>query len=347
MIAHMPSLRRALPGTLPALLVLLVVMFAPGPAAGATVTVGAGESLSAIAARNGVSVAALATANGIADPDHVIAGTRLTLPGPGADRPGAVAGGHHTVRAGETLSSIARRYGIRAATLGSANGLRDPNLIVAGSRLVIPTGAPVTPGGGAVVASGGRHTVTPGETLSYIAARYGMTTRALMAANGIADPDRIVAGRTLRVQVPSTASGIPAGYVGVVTIPRSEVAAMITAAAGRYGVDPALARAVAYQESGFNHNVRSAVGAIGAMQLMPYTAAWVGPTLVGRRLDPTVLRDNVDGGVAYLAWLNRRTGDPRQAAAGYYQGLNALRSRGMFDDTKRYVSSVMSLYGKV
>lgn len=347
MSPHVPSLRRAVPGAVEALIVLLLVMLAPGIASAQTVTVRSGETLSVIAARHGVGVAALAAANGIADPNRIVAGMRLTLPGPAAGQPGAVAGGSHTVQAGETLSSIARRYGLRTSTLAAANGIANPNLVHAGRRLTIPTGAPVRPGGGAIVATGGRHTVQPGESLSYIAARYGVTVASLMAANGITDPDRVVAGRTLRVMVPSTTTGTPAGYVGVPTVPRSTVAAMISGAARRYGVDPSLARAVAYQESGFNHNVRSSVGAIGAMQVMPYTANWVGPSLVGRTVNLYNVQDNVDAGVAYLAWLYRRTGSLRHAVAGYYQGLGALRSRGMFDDTKTYVASVMSLYGKV
>jgi len=348
MTFHLPSPRRALPGALSALAALLLVMLAPGPGAGATVTLQPGETLSAIAARSGVSVGALAAANGIGDPDRVVAGTRLTLPGGGGGGGAAAGTGGHVVRPGETLSAIAARHGVSVSALAGANGIRDHHMVVAGRRLRIPGGVAAGSGGGAVVSSGGGHVVRPGETLDAIAARYGTTAAALAAANGVGDPNRIRAGQRIRVLGAPATGGAGAGaYVGPRTVARGDVRALIDAAAARYGVDPALARAIAHQESGFNQNVRSHVGATGVMQLMPATAAWVGPSLVGRTLNPADVRDNVDGGVAYLGWLMRQTGDGRRAAAAYYQGLNALRSRGMFDDTRAYVRAVYALHGRV
>src|SRR5579864_1756835 len=64
---------------------------------------------------------------------------------------------------------------------------------------------------------------------------------------------------------------------------------LIQQAAAKYGVDPALALAVANQESGYNQAARSSAGAIGIMQLMPSTAAGLG-------VDPTDAAQNVDGG---------------------------------------------------
>src|SRR5262249_43241724 len=123
--------------------------------------------------------------------------------------------------------------------------------------------------------------------------------------------------------------------------------ALIAEHAPRYGVDPALVRAVAWQESGWSQAARSRVGAIGVMQLMPATARWVGPVLVGRRLDPMRLADNVEGGAAYLGWLVRRTGSVRVAVGAYYQGLRSMRKRGPLPTTRRYVASVLALVGRV
>ena len=68
------------------------------------------------------------------------------------------------------------------------------------------------------------------------------------------------------------------------------------------------------------------------------------PTSPRGPLNPTSAEDNVRAGSLYLARLLRETGgDVRLAAAAYYQGLSSLRSRGMFDDTKRYVDNVMML----
>lgn len=100
----------------------------------ATHVVQRGESLSRIASRYGTSIGALQAANGLASPDHLKVGQRLTIPAGGA-----VAGGRttHTVRAGETLGKIARRYGTTVAALRQANRISG-NLIQPSQVLVIP-----------------------------------------------------------------------------------------------------------------------------------------------------------------------------------------------------------------
>ena len=53
-------------------------------------------------------------------------------------------------------------------------------------------------------------------------------------------------------------------------------------------------------------------------------------------------------GVRYLRWLlDQFDGDRRLALAGYYQGAQAVRDRGLFDDTKQYVALILKLYGTV
>ena len=178
----------------------------------------------------------------------------------------------------------------------------------------------------------------PGETLGGIAARYGTSVSTLAALNGISDPSRIVAGRLLRV---------PAGTPPALLVPTPGVADLIARHAARYGVDPALARAIAWQESHWSQNARSSVGAIGVMQLMPATAHWIGPAIVGRHIDPHELSDNIEGGVAYLGWLIRQSRSTRRAIMAYYQGLTSLRHRGPFEDTVAYLASVKALYGRV
>jgi soluble lytic murein transglycosylase-like protein len=187
-------------------------------------------------------------------------------------------------------------------------------------------------------------TVGPGDTLSAIAARQGVSVAALARANGLRDPDRIVVGRVLRIP----AQGGSAPLRSPAASPsRADMAALLDQHADLHGVQRALVRALAWQESGWWQGARSRVGAIGVMRLMPSTAAWVGPAFLGRRIDPTEARDNVAGGVAYLAWLLRRTGDTRAALASYYQGLRSVTRRGPLPETRRYVESVLSLVGRV
>jgi soluble lytic murein transglycosylase-like protein len=114
-----------------------------------------------------------------------------------------------------------------------------------------------------------------------------------------------------------------------------------------YGVDPQLARATAWMESGFQESVVSNVGAVGVMQLLPGTWSWVDQVLLGT-VTPRTYDGNIRAGVRYLRWLlDEFNGDRRLALAGYYQGAQAVRDRGLFDDTKRYVTIVLKLCGTV
>ena len=327
---------------------LVLLLTGLGTASAATVTVRSGDTLGAIAARNGTTVTALARANGIADPNVVAAGRRLVVPafGGGATATsGSSSAGGYTVRPGDTLGAIAARNGTTVAALARANGIADPNVLSVGRRLTIPgAGGGGTPAGYTPVASsgsGGGYTVRPGDTLGAIAARNGTTVAALAALNGLRDPDSLAVGRRLTIP-----AGSPVGAVGAPT-PPGQVAALLQLHASRHGVDPALARAIAWQESGWTQSARSSAGAIGVMQLMPATARWLGRDVLGRPLDPTRLEDNIEGGVAYLAWLQRQGAGTRTMIGAYYQGLAAMRRRGPYDDTRDYIANVLSLRGRV
>lgn len=170
-------------------------------ASGAAYTVERGDTLSEIAARSGTSVSALAKANDLTDPNLIYVGQRLTIPGRGGDAGGAptpaTSARTHVVGRGESLGSIASRFGLTIQQLARANGITDPSRIMAGSLLRIAADAPPPPGGGA--RSTGTHVVRPGESLSTIASRYGTSVARLVGANDLADPNRIVAGQRLTV----------------------------------------------------------------------------------------------------------------------------------------------------
>jgi LysM repeat protein len=107
----------------------------------------------------------------------------------------------HVVQWGETLFSIARRYGTSVEAISAANGIADPTRIYAGQRLAIPTAeAPTVP-----AAAGATHVVGPGENLYRIALRYGTTAQALAEFNAIYNPDHVVAGQTLQIPGSPTA----------------------------------------------------------------------------------------------------------------------------------------------
>ena len=123
------------------------VLVIPGAATtGRTHRVERGETLGGIAARYGVSLAELAAANGIADPNRIRSGAVLRVTGapatavPPSTHPvfAAPAAGEHRIAAGETLSGIAGRLGVSTRSLADLNGITDPNRIVAGAVLTVP-----------------------------------------------------------------------------------------------------------------------------------------------------------------------------------------------------------------
>ncbi len=109
--------------------------------------------------------------------------------------------GTYVVRAGDTLNSIAARYGVSPAALARANKISNPNKIYIGQRLVISgSAAPAAqPKSGTTASSGGVYIVQRGDTLAKIAARNGTTIAALMSLNGLRNPNLIWVGQRLRV----------------------------------------------------------------------------------------------------------------------------------------------------
>ncbi len=169
-----------------------------GLASAGTYTVRDGDTLSHVAERLGVPVRQLAAANGIDDPNHLVAGAVLTVPS-------ALAGvTEYLVRNGDTLWGISDATGVPVSQLAAANGLDDPDWLPSGRVLTVPRGG----GGGtsraaAVPAAGSpsRYAVRPGDALSDIALRLGVPASQLAAANGITDPNYLVVGQVLTVPV--------------------------------------------------------------------------------------------------------------------------------------------------
>ena len=105
-------------------------------------TVKAGDSLSAIAARYGMSYETLARLNNISNPNHIYVGQTLNLGASGytAHRSAAATSsrrGSYTVQSGDSLSAIAARYGMSYETLARINHISNPNLIMVGQQIIL------------------------------------------------------------------------------------------------------------------------------------------------------------------------------------------------------------------
>ncbi|MGD2207757.1 MAG: LysM peptidoglycan-binding domain-containing protein [Anaerolineae bacterium] len=118
-------------------------------------------------------------------------------------QPAHAQGRVHVIRRGETLSSIAVRYGTTPQAIARANGLRNPNHIYAGQRLTIPTSG----SGGPSAAAGGTYTVHQGDTLYSIARKHGTTINAIVQVNGLANANYIYAGQRLIIPVGANTVG--------------------------------------------------------------------------------------------------------------------------------------------
>jgi soluble lytic murein transglycosylase-like protein len=202
----------------------------------------------------------------------------------------------------------------------------------------------------------GHYKVRPGDTLGSLAASSGVSADAMAAMNGLDPAGVLQVGTLLKLPAgapapPQASSPEPAQTVIPAADPEPTAArvgaADVQSVAAQYGVSPSLAAAIAWQESGFNNAMVSAANARGIMQVMPGTWSYVQQNLATRPLDPNSATDNVHAGVLYLKRLLTETGGDESAAiAGYYQGLSSVRSRGMFDDTQRYVANVQALRGR-
>lgn len=287
----------------------------------------------------------------------------------------------HAVRSGDTVSAIAKRYGSTVQAVVAANGLDSRAFIRAGQVLTIPasgttattTAAAPASGTAAATTSAGSYTVVSGDTVGAIAKRYGTTVQAVVAANGLDSRARIRVGQTLTVPgatgttattaaasapttqlvgntfegrtypaaVVASANANKATLLSIGVPSKADMQAKVAATAREMGVDPALALAVAFQESGFNHASVSPANAIGTMQVIPSSGDWASQ-LVGRQLNLLDPDDNVVAGVAILRSLIKTSPDLPTAIAGYYQGAASVKRNGMFSDTRRYVANVQT-----
>ena len=269
----------------------------------------------------------------------------------------------YKVQRGDTLGEIAKRFDVRVAELVDVNDLPGRgDLIYAGTvlRIPVPAKAKENKSGPAVTKTVlVNHKVVLGDTLSGLAQKYDTAQAKIVKANKLSS-DVIQLGQTLKVPVTkkvrldNTFAGrtYPDAVVRAAAanrallaerdVPdRAQTKKLIVRTAKALKVDPALALAVAWQESGWNQRAVSVANAIGVMQVIPSTGRWM-ETVLDRDLDLLDVDDNILAGVGLLRFLTDAA-PLRQAVAGYYQGLGSVQRNGMYADTERYVANVLSI----
>ena len=231
----------------------------------------------------------------------------------------------YTVRSGDTLIGIAQRHKTTARALADLNKISVNGVIRVGQTLRVPTdgtaaakAASTSPAPAAPVPQ--PQMSTPFNAGGYSARHFPSTTVSAAKKN-----------HELLASLP-----VPT---------REQARDMIVETAKRHGVDPALALAIAYQESGWNHRSVSVANAIGVMQVIPMSGDWASQ-LIGRELNLLDPQDNITAGIVILRAHLRSTTDEDIAIAAYYQGMTSVRTKGMYSDTRAYVRTVKALRTK-
>lgn len=216
----------------------------------------------------------------------------------------AQSGSTYTVKSGDTLSSLAAKFGVSVSSIANANKIQNINFISIGQKLDIP----------ASVATVVKNPTTNATTVP-------STTRTLGSA--------------------SSSPSSPSAYQKKVFIPYFQSASVQT------GISVQILEGLAWQESGWNNNEISSAGAIGVGQLTPLSVIDVNKAFPGVVLNPGNAQQNILLSARYLQLLRLETGGSMKLAlAAYYQGLKSIQAHGVFISTQHYVSNVLALSGR-
>jgi peptidoglycan hydrolase-like protein with peptidoglycan-binding domain len=211
-----------------------------------------------------------------------------------------------------TLSAIVRRDGVPVRT-----------------QVAKPRSSP---------AGTGIYLVREGDSLTSIARAHGTSIARIAKLNKLDTAKPIIIGQKLRV---------PLGTAKTLRAQSVNVRAVLDSWSSRLGVDEHLVRALAWMESGYQTSIVSPAGAVGVLQTLPTTRAYVESVLAGSQIPETVDGD-VRVGVLYLKHLlDAFKGDESLALAGWYQGERAVREHGVYAETKPFVANVLALRNRM
>lgn len=250
----------------------------------------AGDTVSGIAARFGVSTTSVLALNGLGWKSLIFPGQTLKLGGATASAPASTVGQRpatYTIKRGDTISGIAARYGLSTQALLTLNKLTRSSIIypgqvirLTGSSIAIDPVSNVTPDPPSTPPTSAppstpssRYTIRSGDTITSIAARFGLTVDILLKANGLTRSSIIYAGRTLTIPGGSTASQDGSG-VTPLTAEMAANARIIIKVGRSLGVSDRgliIALAAAMQESSLRNITYGDRDSVGVFQQRPST----------------------------------------------------------------------------
>lgn len=156
-----------------------------------------GDTLSQIALRYGTTVTEIARLNNIKNVNLIYPGQVLEIiTNSNNSQENQANRIIYTIRYGDTLSGIAKRYGVSIQNLVNWNNIKNPNLIYAGNTLVVYTNSYNNSSNNI---SSNTYVVKRGDNLWNIAIRYNTTVRRLVSLNGIRNPNLIYPGQILKI----------------------------------------------------------------------------------------------------------------------------------------------------
>jgi soluble lytic murein transglycosylase-like protein len=316
-----------------AVLAALSVLVAPSAHA-ETYSIQPGDSLTSIALKFKTTVATLRRLNpAVVDANKIRDGRVIEVPGPasaGSVDPTGAAAAPVTEPASATPAPPASAVSPATPAPGSENLGENPP---PGYRVVDVAFPPPI--------ETLSHVVLKGETLSSIARRNGTSVGELAAWNSLKSSNRLAVGQTLQLRNRPTYQRLPPRL-----LERSERLSLMgyfDRSARAAGVDAALLKGLAFVESGWQPGMISVDGAIGVTQLMPGTAAEVASRRGDPTLDPYDPVDNIELSAWYLrSLIERFQGNTRLAVTAYYQGHQAVRSKGPSRRGATYARAVLS-----
>ena len=254
------------------------VAASPAPATAGTYVVKQDDTLFGIARKLKVSLDALLAANGMTTASVIHPGMVLQVPA-GAAAPssgtgstgssgsagstgGTAPAGTYTIQAGDSISAIATRHGLKYGALLKANNLKIDSVLIPGRTLIIPAGGtlvvsptPAAPGPASsptapaapAAAPAGTYTIQSGDSIFAIAAKHGLKMGPLMKANDLTVDSVLVPGRTLTIPAGGTLVASPtpaaAGQDGTQSAARAKIDTVLAYARAQLGKPWAFASA--------------------------------------------------------------------------------------------------------